>query len=80
MNSKDFIQAAKDGKTLRYKSMLPTVSVVKGSTGHFTYMDLEHSVFAPVDEFEAMTENEAQGYIDGLPSILINTENWEVIE
>ena len=43
-------------------------------------MDLEHSVFAPVDEFEAMTENEAQGYIDGLPSILINTEQWEVIE
>ena len=80
MNSKEFIQAAKDGKTLRYKSMLPTVSVVRGSAGKVTYLDLEHSVFAPVDEFRAMTENEAQGYIDGLPSILINTANWEVIE
>lgn len=80
MNSQGFIQAAKDGKTLRFKSLLPTVSVVKGSTGHFTYMDLEHSVFAPVDEFKVMTKNEVQGYIDGIPSILINTEQWEVIE
>ena len=80
MNSKEFVQAAKDGKTLRFKSLLPTVSVVKGSTGHFTYMDLEHSVFAPVDEFKPLTASEAQGFIDGLPSILINTEQWEVIE
>lgn len=80
MNSERFIQAAKDGKTLRFKSLLPTVSVVKGSTGHFVYMDLEHSVFAPVDEFKAMTEIEVQGYIDDIPSILINTEQWEVIE
>ena len=80
MNSKEFVQAAKDGKTLRYKSLLPTVSVVTGSTGKFTYLDLEHSVFAPVDEFKAMSEHEAQGYIEGIPSILINTEKWEVIE
>ena len=80
MNSKEFVQAAKDGKTLRYKSVLPTVSVVKGSTGHFTYLDLEHSVFAPVDEFRSMTDNEVQGYIAGLPSILINTYYWEVLE
>ena len=80
MNSKDFIQAAKDGKTLRFKSLLPTVSVVKGSTGKFTYLDLEHSVFAPVDEFRPLTAHEAQGYIDGIPSIMINTEQWEVIE
>ena len=80
MNSKEFVQALENGKTVRYKSLLPTVSVVMGSTGHFTYLDLEHSVFAPVDEFKAMTEIEVQGYIAELPSILINTEQWEVIE
>ena len=80
MNSKEFVQAAKDGKTLRYKSMLPTVSIVHGSTKVMTYLDLERSIFVNIDSFDTATKNEVTGFVEGIPMMTINTDNWEVVE
>lgn len=80
MNSKEFIQAIAEKKDLRYKSILPTVSIVFSSTGKMTYLDLEHSVFVTIDSFDTATGNEVTGFIDGVPMMTLKTDNWEVVE
>ena len=80
MNSKEFVQAAKDGKTLRFKSLLPTVSIVRGSTGIMTFIDLERSIFVNIDSFDTATKNEVTGFVEGIPMMTIRTDDWEVFE
>lgn len=79
MNSKEFIQALEDGKTVflnRSTADLIHIAMSKHPNGTYVYMDVPCGIYVTCDTVEKATEHEILGKVEGIPVLTIRTEAW----
>ena len=78
MNSKEFIQALEDGKTvfLRTSTEIVHPAMTKHPNGTYVFMDVPRGIYVTCDTVEKATEHEILGKVEGIPVLTIHTEEW----